>query len=54
MFHLQGFGVLLLLWVMSVKIESMNVVTETRDICMYMGEIERCRKIFGGCFELQF
>jgi hypothetical protein len=42
MFHLQGFGVLLLLWVMSVKVESMNVVTETRDICMYMGEIKRC------------
>ncbi len=42
MFHLQGFGVLLLLWVMSVKVESMNVVTKTRDICMYMGEIKRC------------
>jgi hypothetical protein len=42
MFHLQGFGVLLLLWVISVKVESMNVVTETRDICMYMGEIKRC------------
>ncbi len=57
MFHLQGFDVLLLLWVMSVKIESMNVVTETRDICTDMGEIKRCNwaeKIFGGCFELQF
>lgn len=42
MFHLQGFGVLLLLWIMSVKVESMNVVTKTRDICMYMAEIKRC------------
>lgn len=42
MFHLQVFGVLLLLWVMLVKVESTNVVTETRDICMYMGEIKRC------------
>jgi hypothetical protein len=57
MFHLQGFGVLLLLWVMSVKVESMNVVTETRDIWYVYGwneKMQLSRKIFGGCFELQF